>query len=270
MSVAHKPLQSLLCRALAGRHFSVLGRDAPGVSTCKGGWGIRPAAALASALPGISRERRLALPQHNPLSGSPGGNLRRLGASTGILANAKAALLFKAIERADPVSVGELLDAGADPEAVEEDATALLAACYLGHADVAGVLIQKGANVDAVTNNGTFPLLVACQEGHAGVVSELIAAHADVHRERADGCSPILMACQQGHPAVVSALIAAGLQVDTRSFEGATPLFYAAQAGHPNVAAILLASGADPDAELPTGATPLLIACQMVATKPSH
>ena len=51
-------------------------------------------------------------------------------------------------------------------------------ACYKGHVDLARLLIEWQADVNALTEEGTSPLCYACKKGHADVARLLLRAGA--------------------------------------------------------------------------------------------
>jgi ankyrin repeat protein len=61
-----------------------------------------------------------------------------------------------------------------------DDYTALHRAAERGREEVVGLLIEKGADVDATANNGWTPLHMAAQSGKLSVVKRLVKAGAKV------------------------------------------------------------------------------------------
>ncbi len=83
----------------------------------------------------------------------------------------------------DGVRMAELLlDAGADIEQGEDDWTPLLLACRNGRSDLVSFLLQRGANIKAVTEDGRNGLHLACENGAFGkdIIALLIKAGVDV------------------------------------------------------------------------------------------
>jgi len=73
-----------------------------------------------------------------------------------------------------------LLERGADPNAKTDDGlTPLHIAAFKGHVDVVRVLLEHGANPNAKDNNGQTPLHYAVQEGHVEIVKSLLERGAD-------------------------------------------------------------------------------------------
>src|SRR5215211_6823228 len=80
--------------------------------------------------------------------------------------------------RGDHAAVRALLRQGEDVNAAQGDGmTALHWAAELGDADMAAMLIQAGARVQALTRNGAYtPLHRAARAGSARVIATLLAA----------------------------------------------------------------------------------------------
>jgi hypothetical protein len=75
-----------------------------------------------------------------------------------------------------------LLDGGADIDAINEAGrTALHEACLLGMADEVGFLLERSAAVEVADANGLHPLHIACNRGNVEVARLLLQAGADVN-----------------------------------------------------------------------------------------
>jgi hypothetical protein len=142
-----------------------------------------------------------------------------------------------------------LIDNGADVNAVQlNGVTALIYACEEGHLEIALLLIEKGANVNAAgTDDGTTALMNASWKGHLEVVRELCKRGANVNAARTDdGFTALMGACEEDHLEVVRELCERGANVNAgRTTDGYTALMAASQEGHLSVVRELCEKGAD-------------------------
>ena len=136
--------------------------------------------------------------------------------------------------------------AGVSSQDVEHASAPLQWAAAFGHADVARFLLDAGADVNAVDENGDAPLSSAVLNGHAPVVRLLLDGGADVNAEDGGGSTPLLVAIMARRTALLPLLLAAGSDVNFRRYNGSTPLMEAAEAGDPGTVHLLVEAGADP------------------------
>ena len=73
-------------------------------------------------------------------------------------------------------------------------------------------LLDKGAEVNAKTNNGVTALMSGLRAGHLDVVQALLAKGAEVDAKANDGVTALMLASVNGHLEVVQALLAKGLR----------------------------------------------------------
>ena len=158
-------------------------------------------------------------------------------------------LILKAAH-GDLKGVEELLTAGADPAAVDDQGlSALHYASYLGHVKVVRALIAHTKSsylIQLAPPNGVNSLLLAAQEGHLSIVEALAKACGDALLMSAeDGASCLYIASQNGHLEVVKFLCKAGgevLLMKTMA-DGRTCLGIASQEGHLEVVRALCKAG---------------------------
>uniref|UniRef100_A0A8C3PIR7 Ankyrin repeat domain 17 n=1 Tax=Calidris pygmaea TaxID=425635 RepID=A0A8C3PIR7_9CHAR len=167
-----------------------------------------------------------------------------------------------------------------------------LAACG-GHVELAALLIERGANLEEVNDEGYTPLMEAAREGHEEMVALLLGQGANINAQTEEtqetaltlaccggflevadflikagadielGCStPLMEAAQEGHLELVKYLLAAGANVHATTATGDTALTYACENGHTDVADVLLQAGADLEHESEGGRTPLMKAAR--------
>lgn len=70
---------------------------------------------------------------------------------------------------------------------VLSNAPVLCVQCHLGHQEIAALLLEFGASVDVVSENGMSPLCFAAAAGHLGLVVLLCKRGAKVRREEVGG-----------------------------------------------------------------------------------
>ena len=154
-----------------------------------------------------------------------------------------------AAHRGDAMAVRALLAEGADVNAAHGDGmTGLHWAAFNGNAEIAGLLVAAGAELEAETRLGAHrPIHVAAKEGHGQVVALLLEAGADASALTATGAAPLHFAAASGDLRSVSALLDHGAPVDVQEPEwGQTPLIFAAALGRTETVTALLEAGADP------------------------
>ena len=139
-----------------------------------------------------------------------------------------------------------LLDKGADMAVVNQDGdTPLINAVYYGHIEVARLLLDRGANLFVTNNNGSTPLIIAAVYNHFELVEFLLDKGADQTVVDQDGDSSLMCAILRGHLEVVRLLLDRGASLTTYNNAGFSPLSFAANHGHPNIVKLLLERGAD-------------------------
>jgi ankyrin repeat protein len=116
--------------------------------------------------------------------------------------------------------------------------TALHLASFFGKAEVARILLEAGASVDAVANNEmrVQPLHSAAASRHLEVCRLLVAAGADVNARQAGGFTPLHEAAQNGDPEMVELFLSAQADPVAMTDAGETPAATAEAAGHVDVA----------------------------------
>uniref|UniRef100_A0A0G4HQ67 Uncharacterized protein n=1 Tax=Chromera velia CCMP2878 TaxID=1169474 RepID=A0A0G4HQ67_9ALVE len=205
-----------------------------------------------------------------PVKVHPYGSRPQNGPQGGLV---EETALLRAVVFGSVEAVKMLLQAGAGLEACREvvgdwgGERALHIACREGRPEIAEILVDGGAEVNAVTSIGLRPLYYAAQGGDAGLVKFLLTRDADLHAQikdgRLDGRTCIFDAIGYGHKDVVELLLDHGANLDVREERQQTPLFFAAQffadvpRDHREIAELLVSRGADVTARNNCGETVL-------------
>jgi ankyrin repeat protein len=120
--------------------------------------------------------------------------------------------------------------------------TPLHLAAFMGHADVARVLLDHGADIEAVAKNGigNRPLHAALAGKESPEVIDLLLARgADVNARAEADVTPLHLAAARGNMAFTRRLLDLDADPDARMTDGKRPAAFAAERGHPEVAALL-------------------------------
>jgi cytohesin len=139
-----------------------------------------------------------------------------------------------------------------------EGCTPLVKAAYHGWLNVAGYLLDHGADVNLACGSipgstETFdtsrasitPLVAAVAAGNKAMTELLIGRGAKVNYRSHHGDMPLHWAVRKVFPAVAEVLLDNRAEVNVTNSEGMTPLFYAVQGGQIKTAKRLLAAGAE-------------------------
>ena len=160
---------------------------------------------------------------------------RGIGSAQGSMKKEWTSLIYATREEdANVAIVAALLAAGARTDVVAADRTPLMHAALNGNAEVASLLIDAGADVNA-RGEGELdyktPIMFAAQSGDTATVGVLIEAGADVNAREsslyASSDTPLMYASLYGDAEMVEMLIEAGADVHVRNDNGWTPLMFA-------------------------------------------
>ena len=133
-----------------------------------------------------------------------------------------------------------------DPELAKARAsdgfTALHLASFFGHEAAAALLLERGADANAVARNSELqvaPLHSAAAGGHPKLVTLLLGHGADPNARQGGGFTPLHAAAQNGDRESVEALLERGADRSAQTDEGQTSEELAAAAGHEKIRQLL-------------------------------
>jgi ankyrin repeat protein len=147
-----------------------------------------------------------------------------------ILGHHPSVSIFEAAALGDAAGVRDRV--GRFPELVHafshDGFTALHLAAFFGREDVAGILLDAGSDVNAVSTNQTFarlatPLHSAVAGRHPGVARLLIERGANVNLRQDGGFTPLHAAALSGDAASAAELLRHGADRHLRSDDHRTP-----------------------------------------------
>nr|XP_033794439.1 ankyrin repeat and SOCS box protein 3 [Geotrypetes seraphini] len=141
-----------------------------------------------------------------------------------------------------------LLKAGANPNQITHQNTALFVAVENGHADVVKLLLRHGTNVNGSHSwSGWTALHQASFKEYTEIMKLLLKNEADKECQDDFGITPLFIAAQYGQVESLRILASQGAIVNCQAKDKATPLFIASQEGYDQCVALLLSKGANPN-----------------------
>ena len=149
--------------------------------------------------------------------------------------------LFFAVNRDDARAVTRVLEAGADPNALDDKGRTILGFALLNQSNKAAEALMAWTKLDInkLNQNGESALMIAALRGNLDWAKRLVARGAAINH---DGWSALHYAATGPNVELVDWLIGKGAYVDGRSPNGTTPLMMAARyGGEPNVDRLLAA-----------------------------
>uniref|UniRef100_A0A8D0A0C8 Tetratricopeptide repeat, ankyrin repeat and coiled-coil containing 1 n=1 Tax=Sander lucioperca TaxID=283035 RepID=A0A8D0A0C8_SANLU len=90
---------------------------------------------------------------------------------------------------------------------VLNNAPVLCVQCHLGHQEIASLLLEFGASVDVVSENGMNPLCFSAAAGHLGLVMLLCKRGGKVNHVDKSGQCALVHAALRGHPEIIQYLL---------------------------------------------------------------
>jgi len=138
--------------------------------------------------------------------------------------------------------------------------TALIFASDRDHNEIAKILIEAGANVNAQNNTGHTALLTATHRGNPELMKILIEAGANVNTQDNGGDTALMIAAFKSNGKIAKVLIEAGADVNMQNVQGETALIIAASKCNDKMVKILLEAGSDTKIQDKKGRTAMMTA----------
>jgi ankyrin repeat protein len=112
-------------------------------------------------------------------------------------------------------------------------------AAYFGQSEIVDFLIRNYANVNAVSRNENrmAPIISAAARQHADIALMLLEAGADVNASENGGYTPLHIAAENGQVILVELFLEYGANPYAQMDDGRTPLDIARDAGHTEIIA---------------------------------
>ncbi len=142
-----------------------------------------------------------------------------------------------------------------EPESAEWGSTSLHLAAANGRMAMAEFLLEHGADVNSLNEQGASPLHRAV--AHPRIVVLLIEAGGDVNATDERGRTPLHWATRYNDRHTAELLLEHGAHVGAADHAGETALHRAAHWGHPEMIEVLLSAGADINARARFDTTPV-------------
>ncbi|XP_050988128.1 B-cell lymphoma 3 protein homolog isoform X1 [Labeo rohita] len=166
--------------------------------------------------------------------------------------NLRQTPLHLAVITHQPILVKALLEAGADPGALDRNGqTALHLCCEHGEADCLSVILRHypqnpSPYLEIRNYEGLTPLHLAVQNGDKKLARILLKSGAEINAgDNKSGRSPLVHAVENNFTDMVIFLIESGCDVNAQSYSGNTALHSACGRGHIEIVRVLLKNGAD-------------------------
>ncbi|XP_054616373.1 ankyrin repeat and SAM domain-containing protein 3 [Dunckerocampus dactyliophorus] len=119
--------------------------------------------------------------------------------------------------------------------------TPLMYASYIGHDNIANLLLEVGVNVNATTTKGQTPLMLAASCGNESIAYFLLQQGAELELKDCRGWTALFHCTSTGHQQMVKFLLDNNADANVREpGSGFTPLMEAAASGHEIIVQYLL------------------------------
>uniref|UniRef100_A0A671RDM7 Ankyrin repeat and sterile alpha motif domain containing 3 n=1 Tax=Sinocyclocheilus anshuiensis TaxID=1608454 RepID=A0A671RDM7_9TELE len=167
----------------------------------------------------------------------------QLGASLSVwLAGGGDALIGPEELNQNKVSIESLLRGDVDLDGKNIGGwTPLMYAAYIGHDNIANLLLETGVSVKATTSKGLTPLMLAASCGNESITYFLLQQGAQLECKDVRGWTALLHSTATGHQQMVKFLLEHHANANIKEpLSGFTPLMEAAASGHEIIVQYLL------------------------------
>lgn len=158
---------------------------------------------------------------------------------------ASASILVDAIQNNNVDTIRKFLDEGGDVNTKLEGKTLLYIAADEWCDDIVELLLEMGANPNALNDNGDVALVVPICYNKINIVRMLLEAGANVNFSCPIGHTALVLAAFTGDPDLLLLLLGYGVNVNLQNNLGQTGLHWAAYYARKDMIEILLEAGAD-------------------------
>uniref|UniRef100_A0A671WJS5 Ankyrin repeat and sterile alpha motif domain containing 3 n=1 Tax=Sparus aurata TaxID=8175 RepID=A0A671WJS5_SPAAU len=133
-------------------------------------------------------------------------------------------------------------------------------ACSIGQYDVVTECIKKReVDLDGKNIGGWTPLMYASYIGHDNIANLLLEAGVNVNATTAKGLTPLMLAASCGNESIAYFLLQQGAELEQKDSQGWTALFHCTSTGHQQLVKFLLDNNADANVKEPGSCfTPLM------------
>jgi ankyrin repeat protein len=160
-----------------------------------------------------------------------------------------------------------LLNAGARIDAADNEGfTAVHIAAQEENLHFLRYIVSKGAAIDQLNGGFGTALSAASRRGRPDLVRELQALGADINTIVYSSRSPLGIAVGDGDLHMVEALMSLGARTDVQGRDSYTPLHFAVYIGRHDMVHSMLAAGARPNLNVPRMPPPLMMAVRQADT----
>lgn len=132
-------------------------------------------------------------------------------------------------------------------------------ACSIGQYDMVAESIKNEVDLNRKNIGGWTPLMYAAYIGHDNIANLLLEAGVNVNATTAKGLSPLMLAASCGNESIAYFLLQQGAELEMKDYRGWTALFHCTSTGHQQMVKFLLDNNADANVKEPiSGFTPLM------------